>query len=1681
MSDADKKMNDAAAEPADAGARMRERLLAYHCGALEEDEAALIRGRLESDPDWQRASADAQKMLGGLKSDGSDNVSVPTGLGERAMRRMNFSEPSEDKSASEKPRHDRSAKPTEAPRAPFFTPRMAAAIFLICALPAVWMSIRYATNSSAGESIRWQPDNIIAAGGPFAPNLLVRDSSTHAPSRGVRLAAYLTPASGQGSPIPVGEGETNEAGVIGGESWKVPGIPAGDYRITVEARSRLGVVLDRAEHTVKITRSARLALSPDRTQARPGETIRVRALLVSDALEKPLPDQAVTLDLIDPRGNRIARSETKTTKFGLAWAEFPLDSAAPEGAYTLSADAAGLFAKRDVEVKQYTLPPFRVSVTPDRPWFALRDRITGKITAQTFDGHALAGAKGSLQLLDLGGNVLRRADIQSNAEGIADFDLDEIGGNRSDVSQMRISVTLNDAAGRSSSGRATIGVGVSPVVIDAVPEAGELVPGVENRVYIVVRAADGTPVQTRLNVSRGARNTSAIETDENGVAVYLLADPQAPAEVLSVTPDYKNSPPQNISMPLRPREKGALLVRTDRAVLKSGQTLNISITAGSDISGPSNVLLALRQDGRTVATGGAILQNRKAALALKIPAGVAGALSVEASLPGEGWSDSRMILVSGSDHVRVVASADKASYRPGDRARLNFSVSDASGAGIPAAVSVVGVDDALLAITGEHPGLAQALQASGVSVFKRPDVPLDPQDFSPERGADDGALAALASVRANNAEMASVAESPIDTSHGKIAALDFARREQIALLGQWVHSLIGIALVLGIVLSVSGSTKRTIRNAVPVITIVLTIVGLIGGAWLAPHTLVLTIVLSFTLLIAHTILLYQGEGSVEHESNLAQTLNCIIGDPLLIVFGILAVTSHHSELLGSFIFASAICAILQWNSGRPREVRIKFVELGVIGSVILVLCGLILASLTSARRMTRSLADVKSVTAMKFDDSTPISAIPTPVVVPGEFGTLAASVTPHLRWDFPETMIFAPEIITDENGHASFEFAVADSLTSWRVQADAIAVGGGTGWTDTRLVVTQPFSVDLTLPSDVTAGDVLHVPAVVSNHSENERVVDLTLNPSGAKVLDGQTRQIRIGAKAVASVDYAVRFDEPGLAVLTCNAISDGAAREKDSVQRALSVVPDGEPVAFGASALIGTQGELAINVPANALPGTVHTSLRLHRGPLTQMIEGLESMLQEPHGCFEQTSSSTYPNIMILRYLKANSVNKPDVEKLAKDYILRGYQRLLGFEVGSKSGSFSLYGQAPASTFLTAYGLLEFSDMGKVVPVDPALLERTRAWLKSQMNTDGSFRMDTYRIHESAPQGVAATAYVVLALGKSAPGASVDFLRRNIITIEKDAYLCAITANALLPHDRATAAQLAGKLRALSQSSGGQPKQAVLPAATTLAWGYGEAAAVEASAMGVTALIESGSDLEFAQQLLAGIQARAGNRFGFGSTHATVLALKALERASGAGRKVGAARAVVLVNGRPLPAIDLPAEETASPISLVLDLPPGNSRVQIQCEGGPLAVRVVGQANVPWSASKAPAENLRASVRYDAKNLQQGQPVLGTLELSAQNNAEVPMVEWGIPAGFSAESEDLNALKNTGALSRWEMSGRSLRLYLPDLAAGKSATLAVRFYAGARGELKARAGRVYEYYRNESAVSLEQATFSVK
>jgi len=1694
----------------DPATRRREEMLAFHLGALlDPDAEALIRGRLESDPDWQSASMEAQAMLKGLTQDANLDLKVPEDLGARAVKRMR-----EAREAA----LPRKISKTDAPNTPVALPfafnfRIAAAVLLLAAIPIYGYAIYYSVSSTRTESMRWEAESGISAGTPYVPNLIMRDAVTGKPLAGITVKASLQPEHKASSPIEIGTAQTGSSGMLEAAAWKIPDVPAGPYKVCIEARTPSGQLVDRVEQAVRIVSAARLVLSPDRLRARPGESVRVRALMVSGNLSKPEGGKAISLDLLDSLGNRIAHQESSTSAFGLAWAEFPLDSEATEGDYTLRAESEGLKAEQKVQVLQYRLPPYKVTLTPERPWFRPGESVSGKIDALTFDGHPVIKAQVDVKLLNDSGKLVAEAKgLSTDAQGQVSFSIKpEVALQLGNAQTLHLNALVVDPANRAVDCAAELTLSNGPAIVHALPEAGELVSGVENYVYLVLRTPDGKPLQSRLKVERaGLSGKTALAQpelpDALGVTRIALSDPQSPAEVLSIQIPELSAEPIKLSLPVRASEDlrnagapaGQLLVRTDHAVLLAGEKLGVTVLSG-DLS-DYTASLALKQNGQTVAITAAQLKSGRAEAFIMVPQLAPGVLELEATLQrtnGHVWMDRRPFRVEGGSNLHLAAQVDRGAlpYKPGEHARLDFHLTDAAGAGIPGAVSIVGVDSALVALTGTHPGLAQALQVAGLNILHAGTGLPDPAAVTAKESASDAAHAAFAGA------LLPKVEAPRGKTIDTLESRRSAREAQLTALRDqrpaWIFLTVPALLALWVLYSACGKREgyrgealSAARAAVPILTLSFLAFGLFGAAVLhsSSHG-VLLLVLTMLLFLSHSVLILRCL-KLAPGSQIGLNLVTVPIDIALVICAAMASSDPHSGLMlllavGGLIFQAAFFFESVGNAGifTPGKVALACLGLFLIAGVLLPTLGRTQYSSKHAALEERAQAapSISIDMPTKIPDLSaapmPVIAAQTPLGFSNSYDVKAA--LPRLRYDFRETLVFAPELVTDASGHASLDIPLADALTTWQVKADAIGAEGGTATTLSSITVTQPLSVELTLPANVTASDTLVVSAVVSNHTDRELLVDLALDLSGATPLDGLTRKQSVPAKGLAAADFRVRFEQPGSARFHLVA---RAGSESDAIEQHVPVLPDGRPEAFGASALLSDKGELEVRVPENALPGAAHGRLTIHRGPLAQMLEGLESMLQEPHGCFEQTSSTNYPNIMVLRYLKTHNATKPEVERRAHDLLARGYQRLLTFEVGGRSGSFSLFGQAPASIWLTAYGLMQFQDLAQVYPVDDALIARMRTWLSSKMASSGSFPLDKHYTHGSAALGLAGTAYVLWALGDSAPEEGLRYLRAHRAEIESDAYTCALAALALAPHDRATAGALAGRLRSLVHNDQGGADGGYLDCNETMAWGHGQNARIEATALGILALLETGVDLDLAKRLLSFIQRNGSAGGGWGSTQATVLALKALEHTAALVQSAGQARIVAELNGKVFDPIDLPAGESAAAVSIPLDLPTGVSKLKLNISGGPMAVRVSGVCFVPWNASATTnMGSIRASIVYASKSLVCGQAVLGTLDLRATRRVEVPMAEWELPAGFTPDTEDLDQLKKQGVLTRWERSGRVLRLYFPDLEAGKAVTVPVRFYATAKGELKSAVSKVYEYYRRDEATVIEPTAFRVE
>jgi uncharacterized protein YfaS (alpha-2-macroglobulin family) len=536
-------------------------------------------------------------------------------------------------------------------------------------------------------------------------------------------------------------------------------------------------------------------------------------------------------------------------------------------------------------------------------------------------------------------------------------------------------------------------------------------------------------------------------------------------------------------------------------------------------------------------------------------------------------------------------------------------------------------------------------------------------------------------------------------------------------------------------------------------------------------------------------------------------------------------------------------------------------------------------------------------------------------------------------------------------------------------------------------------------------------------------------------------------------------------------------SEDSDAIGRHIDVRPNGDPRFVTHNGSLRQPVRADVDFPQDRVEGADKLFVKIYPGLFSQIVEGLDAILQMPYGCFEQTSSTTYPNVLALNYMRETGRVTPAIEMKALEYINLGYQRLLTFEIDG--GGFQVFGNPPATRILSAYGLLEFSDMAAVYPIDPQVIERTQRWLIQQMRPDGSWAPDENYAHAEMWKSIQdnnllVTAYIALALAKSGQQAGMDAPKNYLLqhaAEADDAYTLSILANALLaiaPNSDTTRNTL-GKLVDMGVIEG---DYLYWKSEASMSFARGNHANVETTAWAALALIESENYPQELGKALNWIIAQKDPNGTWGTTHGTVLALKALIKSLKSRTERSTATVTITVNGTEAQKIEITPDN--SDIFRTIDVTKhaqDANRVELGFEGkGNLLYQVVGKYYTPWNAHIPRVAPFEIKVEYDRANLRRNDTV--TCQVTAKNTtpnrAEMVMIDVGVPPGFRVEQPALDDYVKKGVIEKFTIMSRQVLIYLESMDGNQEIKLGIPMKATLPIVAKAPETSIYEYYNPE-------------
>ncbi len=708
-----------------------------------------------------------------------------------------------------------------------------------------------------------------------------------------------------------------------------------------------------------------------------------------------------------------------------------------------------------------------------------------------------------------------------------------------------------------------------------------------------------------------------------------------------------------------------------------------------------------------------------------------------------------------------------------------------------------------------------------------------------------------------------------------------------------------------------------------------------------------------------------------------------------------------------------------------------------------------------------------------------------------------------VRSDFTETVYWHPVLVLPESGKTKIEFQLADDIARYQVLVAGHTTDGRIGAITKTIEARKPFSVDPKMPLEISHTDTMDVPLRVTNDSDDQRKVALGITVAGFKPEGNVPDGIDLGPNGKGRKMLRLKANQlEGDGTLM---VSGTSGIEKDSILRTIKVVPDGFPGVGSFSDMIEGKARSTITLPKDVVPGSLRVRLEVYPTSLADLVKGLDGLLREPYGCFEQTSTSNYPNAMILDYMNQTNQANPAAAARAKDLLAKGYSRLTSFECKdtplSSVHGFEWFGAADMQhEALSAYGLMQFKDMSRVSQVDPQLIKRTQEFLLSRRDGKGGFKQNPRALHSWGASKQVVNAYIVWALVESDLDDNEHLdLKPEIAALKaealdetsangKDSYFVALTANIMLYRgERETAHKLLDRLMEKNFKNG-----AVTGAVTSVTSSGGRDLEIETTAIALLGWLRA-NDPKYAttiKEATKWISQQRGGYGGFGSTQSTILALKALTlHAKKSAHPAESGELQVKVGGNIVASRKF-TKEDVEVIGLDIDKPEAafkfgeKNEIEIVTDAKqayPFALSYTYTTLTPVSAEKCTVAISTKLARAEA-NEGDTVPLAVTLENKQKQGQGMAVAIVGIPAGMKVPTDmkQLTDLREKGQISFFEIRGRELILDWRDLAPAQKIALSVDLVCDVPGTYRGPASRGYLYYNADNKHWVEPLSIKI-
>lgn len=222
------------------------------------------------------------------------------------------------------------------------------------------------------------------------------------------------------------------------------------------------------------------------------------------------------------------------------------------------------------------------------------------------------------------------------------------------------------------------------------------------------------------------------------------------------------------------------------------------------------------------------------------------------------------------------------------------------------------------------------------------------------------------------------------------------------------------------------------------------------------------------------------------------------------------------------------------------------------------------------------------------------------------------------------------------------------------VRAMVVAAHKGSyGFTEKNVAVKKPLMLLATMPRVLGPGETIKLPVTVFAMENNIRNVNLSLQSNPFLEVTGSNTQnisfMQTGEQ-MAYFDVRVKANV-GIGKVKLLASSGG---EKASYEVELEIRNPNPPVTSVSEMVLNGGQQWNITAAAIGSPNTSTATIEISSVPPMNLQKRLDYLIQYPHGCIEQTTSSVFPQLVLNQLTSLDDYKKSLVDKNIKAGVLR-------------------------------------------------------------------------------------------------------------------------------------------------------------------------------------------------------------------------------------------------------------------------------------------------------------------------------------------------------------------------------------------------------------------------------------------